>query len=135
MAASVQYTGLVSAGQRGDYRVQRKPVELVGGTQDWMEAVRASSSRATAQNTTAMQVSGAMGRTGLEGITTLGATSLRSEADLAAAGLNAVTQAYSAKTAADAAIERERVARGSEALQGLKLAGALGLGVLGLTTA
>ena len=135
MAASVQYNGLASAAQRGDYRVQRKPTELVGGTLDWVRAVEASSSRAASQNNAATVTSGAMGRSGIEGTAMLGAQSLRSQSDLAAAGMSATTSAFNAKTQADALIEREKIARGDQTLQYLKLAGGLGLTAYGLTLA
>lgn len=125
----------LGASQRNqDYRAQRKPVELVGGTLDWVRAVEASSSRAAQQNATATQVSGAMGRSGIEGTAMLGATALRTQGDVAATGINARSGAYSAKTQADALVEREKAARGDSTLEYLKLAGGLGLAGLGLAT-
>lgn len=133
MAASTQYNGLGSAARSQDYRVQRKGTELVGGNLDWMEGVRASSSRAAAQNTTATQVAGLMGKSGIEGITTLGATNLRAQSDLAGTGLGATASVTNHQIDADALIEREKIARGDQTLQYLKFAGALGLGALGLS--
>jgi hypothetical protein len=127
MAASTQYTGLNSAAQRGDYRVQRKPVQLVGSSQDWVRAVEASSSRAASQNNTAMATAGAMGRAGVEGVTALGASRLNAQADIANAGMAATTSAFNSKTQADALIQREKVARGDTTLPYLKLAGGLAL--------
>lgn len=136
MAASTQYNGLASAARSQDYRVQRKGTELVGGNLGWLEAaVRASSDRAAAQNTTATQVAGLMGKSGIEGVTTLGATNLRAQSDLAGTGLGATTSVMNHQIDADALIEREKIARGDRTLPYLKLAGALGLGALGLSQA
>jgi hypothetical protein len=132
MAASVQYNGLASAAQRGDYRVQRKPTELVGGTLDWIRAVEASSRRAEGQNRTANETSGALGRSGIEGTAALGAQSLRSQSDLAATGMQASTSAFNAKTQADALIEREKIARGESPMDYLRLAGGIGLAATGM---
>lgn len=107
----------------------------VSDSQNWVNAVVASSNRAAAQNTAATNAGATIGSTGLQGITGLGQQSLRSAADLGAAGLNAATSAYGAKTAADAAIKREKIARGSETLQGIKMAGGLGLLAYGIATA
>lgn len=125
----------LGAARRGqDYRVTQRNQGLAGDSQNWVNAVVASSNRAASQNTAATSAGASTARAGLEGVTTLGATAMRANADLSAASLTAATSAHNSKTQADALIEREKVARGSDTLQYIKLAGGLGLTAMGLAT-
>lgn len=136
MAAAYQYDGLISAGKSRDYNVARRPIQLVGSTLDWLPAAVAASGAGSAEmNSTAMQVAGAMGRSGIEAQAMLGATALRGQSDLAATAMGASSSVFNAKTQADAMVEREKAARGSDTERYIKLAGGLGLMGLGLATA
>ena len=125
----------LGASRRGqDYRTAQRNQGLAGDSQNWVNAVVASSNRAASQNTAATSAGASNARAGLEGITTLGSNAMRASADLSSASLTAATSAYNSKTQADALIEREKVARGSETLQYLKLAGGLGLTAMGFAS-
>lgn len=125
----------LGASTRGqDYRTQKRDIQLVGTTQDWAGIVAAGARGKADQNIAAMQVSGAMGRSGIEGTAMLGATALKAQSELGMTGINARTAAYDAKTEADALVEREKAARGPEWIQGAKFAGQIGLLGIGLAS-
>jgi hypothetical protein len=133
MAASVQYSGLASAGaQSGGHRVPQRNYALPQTSLDFGQMVAASSNRSSRQNEAATVTAGALGRSGIEGTAALGAQSLRSQSDLAATGMQASTSAFNAKTQADALIEREKIARGESPMDYLRLAGGIGLAATGM---
>ena len=123
---------LATASRNQDYRVARRPVDLLGDSGNWVAAVQSASARSASQNVAATQTAGALARTGLEGTTALGAGQLAATADITQAGLAATSNAYASAVQADAAIKRETAARGPEWMQGIKLAGGLGLLAYGL---
>ena len=124
----------LGSSRRGqDYRTGNRNSGMAVDSQNWVNAVVASSNRAASQNNAATNAGATIGSTGLQGITALGQQSLRSESDLMAVGANAVTSAYNAKTGADALVKREKAARGSSTLQGIKMAGGLGMLAYGMT--
>ncbi len=135
MAAYNAPWDLRTAGRSQDYR----PVGSGGrgpampDSQNWVNAVVASSNRAAAQNTAATSAGATIGAAGIGAIAGLGKEALGSQAGLAAAGMNAAGSAYNHKTTADAAVKREKVARGSDTMGYLKLAGGLGLLAYGIT--
>lgn len=105
----------------------------ISDSQSWVNAVVASSNRAASQNTAATSAAGTLGGLGLQSQASLGGNALRASADLGSAGIAASSNLSQAKASADAMVKRERIARGSEAMQGIKMAGGLGLLAYGMT--
>lgn len=125
----------LGASQRNqDYRPQRKPVELVGTTQEWAGVVAAGARAKADQNIAAMQATSNIGGAGLRAMEGVIATGLRTQGDVAATGINARAAAYDAKTEADALVEREKAARGDSTLEYAKTIGGLAFAGWGLAT-
>lgn len=126
---------LGTATRNQDYRVQRRPSGMAVDSQNWVAAVQSSSARALGETSTAMQVAGGNTRAGIDGITDLASSQLRGSADITAASLVAGANVYSADRTAQAMIDREKAARPSALMQGLRFAGGIGLLGYGIATA
>lgn len=124
----------------GSHRRQPIPAQMALDSQDWMEAVRASSSRAAAQNTAAM----AAGSNNLQAAASAQASvigdGLTAQASAGNTALINAGNLAGTKMEAEALIEREKIRRDAmkpdsfdRVMQGLRFAGGAGIAAYALS--
>ena len=131
---SNQYAGLRSAGTRGDYRVQRTPVDgilsSVADSRPYVAAVTAASQSRAMQNAALMRASTDLAVGGANAVSNLAAATMAAAGQVGATGVRAAGDVAATRISADAAIED---ARNRRLMQGVGLAGTLGVGAWALS--
>lgn len=131
---SNQYAGLRSAGTRGDYRVQRTPVDgILGSVADsrpYVAAVTAASQSRAMQNAALMRASTDLAVGGANAVSNLAAATMAAAGQVGATGVRTVGDVVSAREA----IEKTYQGRKADlAMKGIGLAGMVGLGAWALS--